>query len=340
MGDDEVATIGRRVRQVRKSRDKSLRVLAGLAGMNRMTLNRIERGERAPTLSEILALAGALEIAPSELTKLPVPAPANGHTDSTTEAVRLAVYLHTLVTRLWLWHSSAPDDLIRRVVFLAQRLAQEGNKLSSLAVAEFGVADILIVGGALEPGRAKLDSLILPPITADTAGFVATATGCHAVAAVLAGQPGEATAPMDAAVEIAGQFEVDSLLPPVPGPIDAGTDRFVFDSLDAAALRMWVALETDEPDRAVSIAAHNIQPQRHPLPTQVRYWTYYGRALARLRGRHDDAVRALRRAEAIHPHRVQRDPFVPLLSSGHALHCRSLVARRSVDRPLAPTVPC
>ena len=59
--------------------------------MNRMTLQRIETGERAPTLSDIVALAGALEIAPSELTKLPVPAPANGHTDSTTEAVRLTL---------------------------------------------------------------------------------------------------------------------------------------------------------------------------------------------------------------------------------------------------------
>jgi transcriptional regulator with XRE-family HTH domain len=35
MGDDEAGMIGRRVRQVRKSRDKSLRVLAELAGMNR-----------------------------------------------------------------------------------------------------------------------------------------------------------------------------------------------------------------------------------------------------------------------------------------------------------------
>ena len=375
MGDDEAGMIGRRLRQVRKSRDKSLRVLAGLSGIDRTTLSRIERGERAVTLSEILALAGALKIAPSELTKLPVPAPANGHTDSTTEAVRLAmdaveanhpgglvlpvaalrdqvaqihqhqracrftevatdlpglirnlhttlatganhtelldlaIYLHTLVTRLWLWHSSAPEDLIRWVVFVAHRLAQEGNKVSSLAVAEYSVADALIIGGALDPGQAMLDSLTLPPITAGTAGFVATATGCHAAAAVLAGRPSEAAAPMDAAVEIAGQFAVDSRAP-VPEPTDAGTDRFRFDTLDAATLRMWVALETGEPDRAVSIAANNLAPQRHPPQAQVRYWTYYGRALARLRGRHDDAVRALRRAEAIHPHRVQRDPFV------------------------------
>jgi hypothetical protein len=40
------------------------------------------------------------------------------------------------------------------------------------------------------------------------------------------------------------------------------------------------------------------------------YWLHYGGALAQLRGRHDDAVRALRTAENIHPTKVQRDPFV------------------------------
>ncbi|MGH3838552.1 MAG: helix-turn-helix domain-containing protein, partial [Pseudonocardiaceae bacterium] len=88
---EDVRTIGWRLRRIRDSRGKSLRVIAGLAGMSSSTLHRIEHGQRAVTLSEIVALANALEIAPSELTKLPVPAPANGHTDSTTEAVRLAL---------------------------------------------------------------------------------------------------------------------------------------------------------------------------------------------------------------------------------------------------------
>lgn len=35
----------------------------------------------------------------------------------------------------------------------------------------------------------------------------------------------------------------------------------------------------------------------------------YGRLLARLRGRRNDAVRALRRAETISPNRVRRNPF-------------------------------
>ena len=91
MDADEARTIGRRVRQVRDARRKSLRVVAGLAGMSTTHLWRIEHGERALDLSELVALAGALEIAPSELIRLPVPAPANGHTDSAVQAVFVAL---------------------------------------------------------------------------------------------------------------------------------------------------------------------------------------------------------------------------------------------------------
>ncbi|MGH3856466.1 MAG: hypothetical protein ACRDR6_23855 [Pseudonocardiaceae bacterium] len=73
---------------------------------------------------------------------------------------------------------------------------------------------------------------------------------------------------------------------------------------------MRLALETREPDRAVSIA-EGLHPEQNPFPaSRVYHWVGYGRALARLRGRQDDAVRVLRRAEAIHPHRVQRHPMV------------------------------
>jgi transcriptional regulator with XRE-family HTH domain len=85
-------TIGRRLYQIRKARRKSLRVVAGLAGMSTTQLWRIEHGERAlDSLSEIVALADALQIAPSELMRLPVPAPANGETDSAINAVFLAL---------------------------------------------------------------------------------------------------------------------------------------------------------------------------------------------------------------------------------------------------------
>jgi len=377
MDAEEAQTIGRRLRQVRDDRRKSLRVIAGLAGMSTTTLWRIEHGEHSPTLTEIFALADALQISASELTRLPVPAPANGHTDSTIKAIGLAldaieaghpegmvlpvavlreqvtrihqqrrdcqfddvasalpgltrnlqttlaagadhgelldlaVYLHVHVTRLWLVHARAADHLIRRVVFLALRLAQERDEVSTLAVAGFSVADVLLAGGAFEPSRAKLGSLTLPPVTAETAGFVAVVTACHALAAVLDGRPGDAAAPMDAAAEIAGRFEVDSLAP-VPGPTDAGIDRFVFGSVDAGTAQMWLALEAKEPDRAVSIARNiNINPNRHPLPVaRASYWLHYGRALAQLRDRRDDAVMALRTAEKIFPTMVLREPKV------------------------------
>ncbi len=88
---DDARTIGRRVRQIRDARGKSLRVIAELAGMSHAHLWRIEHGERALNLSEIAALAKALDIGPSDLVRLPIPAPANGHTDAAVDAVRMAV---------------------------------------------------------------------------------------------------------------------------------------------------------------------------------------------------------------------------------------------------------
>lgn len=65
-------TIGLRIHRIRTRRDKSLRVLAGLAGMDKSTLHRIEHGHRELTLSEIMALASALEIPPSQLIGSPI----------------------------------------------------------------------------------------------------------------------------------------------------------------------------------------------------------------------------------------------------------------------------
>lgn len=75
LGDD-ARTIGQRLREIRYSRDKSLPMVAGLAGISKSRLSQLECGERAlDRRSEIVALANALQIAPSELTRLPVPAP-------------------------------------------------------------------------------------------------------------------------------------------------------------------------------------------------------------------------------------------------------------------------
>ncbi|MGH3889281.1 MAG: hypothetical protein ACRDSZ_22440 [Pseudonocardiaceae bacterium] len=63
--------------------------------------------------------------------------------------------------------------------------------------------------------------------------------------------------------------------------------------------------------------AEGMNPEAHANRSRwVAYWADYGQALARLRGRHEDAVRALRRAELISPHRIQRNPIVREVLAG------------------------
>jgi transcriptional regulator with XRE-family HTH domain len=365
--DEDTRTIGWRLRRLRKDRRKSLEVIAGLAGMSAPTLSRIETGKQAlDSLRQIVGLAEALQIAPSELMRLPVPAPANGHTDAATESVRLAldavdvdrpgglvvpvevlrgrvaqihqerracqfadvatalpglirdvhttlgtgrdhgelldlaVYLHVHVTRFFLIDGAGDADLLRRAVFLARRLAQQRDEVATLAFASFGVADVLLSGGAFELGQAELDSITLPPTTANTAGLAGQVTALHAKAAALNGRPGDVAAPLDAAAELAERFGA-------PGEVDS--TGYVFGPVDAAMNRMERALEAGEAGQAVSIA-QQVNPDQHPFPAnRAAYWRYCGRALTRLRRRHDDAVAALRTAEDIFPAMVLRDPI-------------------------------
>jgi transcriptional regulator with XRE-family HTH domain len=364
----DARTIGARLRLIRDARRKSLRVVADLAGMGKSKLSQIERGEiPLDSISDIVALANALGIAPSELLRLPLPAPANGHTDSTTEAIglaldaievdrpgglvlpvavlrdrvtqihqhtracqfvevasalpqlirdlhatlgtgrdhgellNLAVYLHVHVVRVWLGQAGASTDLRRRVVFLARRLAHEHGAATTVGVAAFGVVDVLAGDGVFDLALTELDGITLPATTADTVGLVSALTLTRALLAVVARRPGDAAAPMDAAADMADRFgevgEADPL-------------GFGFGPTSVGFRRVRLALEAREPDRAVRIA-EGLHPEQNPFPaSRVYHWVGYGRALARLRGRQDDAVRVLRRAEAIHPHRVQRDPMV------------------------------
>ncbi len=73
---------------------------------------------------------------------------------------------------------------------------------------------------------------------------------------------------------------------------------------------MGCALDVGEPDRALSVA-QQVRPEQHLFPVnRAQHWVHYGRALARVRERYDDAVVALRTAEDIFPTRVLRDPMV------------------------------
>jgi len=366
---DDARTIGRRVRQIRKSRRKPLPVVAGLAGMSKSKLDRIERGEVAlDKLSDIVALADVLQIAPSELMRLPVPAPANGDTDSTIEAVRRAmeavdqglpgglvlpvdvladrvdqVYemrrqcqfrqagaalpslirdLHTSIaagrdlttllpltamahvhlTHMWLRDAGAPPDLRRQAVALARTAAREHGEVTTLAIATYGTVYALIGSGMFDLARAKLDSLTLPAVTRGTAGVVGELMMAHSLVAAFDRRPGDVAAPMETAAELAGRF----------GEATRTHDEFgfAFGPTAVGLYRMDLALEANEPDRALSIAA-DVHPEQHPWATrQAAYWVHCGRALARVRGRRDEAVMAFHRAETISPHHVHRNPMV------------------------------
>ncbi|MBV8541569.1 MAG: hypothetical protein JO063_08065 [Pseudonocardiales bacterium] len=97
---------------------------------------------------------------------------------------------------------------------------------------------------------------------------------------------------------------------------DTDSMGYLFGPVDEGNHRMWHALEADEPDQAAGIA-RGVSPERHPFPVnRTAYWTHYGRALVRLRGRRDDAMMALRTAEDLFPARVRRDPIVREVLAG------------------------
>lgn len=58
---------GEHLRELREKRDLSQTRLSELAGLNRNYVGDVERGRRNPCLDNILKLAEALDVAPSEL---------------------------------------------------------------------------------------------------------------------------------------------------------------------------------------------------------------------------------------------------------------------------------
>jgi transcriptional regulator with XRE-family HTH domain len=85
--------VGRRLRQIRHARRKSLAVVAGRAGISVSYLSRLESGERAlDRRSLIVSLAEALEVAPSEITGPGLATTGRLEEDGSLNAVRLALW--------------------------------------------------------------------------------------------------------------------------------------------------------------------------------------------------------------------------------------------------------
>ncbi len=362
---DDARTIGQRLRRIRKGRRKSLVVVAGLAGMSKSQLDRIERGEVAlDRISQIVALANALQIAPSELMRLPVPAPANGHTDSATDDVRLAliavsrrrpggqvvpvevlasrvsagaaalrqcrqaelasmlpglvrdvhtslaagrdvaelldlaVLLHAETVSHWLRIAGASVDLRRdNDVTLAYHLAEERGTPSALGLVASRANHVLLDSGAFELAKLELTAVDMPTNTPESMQLAGALALSQSRTAAAASQWADAEAALEYAAELAARTGEGTAYGLGFGPTNVGL------------WRMEALLEAGDHERVTALAT-DLTPTAHPYQSrQSAYWRDYGRALARVRGRLDDAVMAFRRAELIHPHRVQRDPF-------------------------------
>lgn len=362
---DDSRTIGQRLRRIRKGRRKSLVVVAGLAGMSKSQLDRIERGEIAlDRISQIVALANALQISPGDLMRLPVPAPANGHTDSATDEVRLALIavsrhrpggqvvpvevlrarvteilatgrqcrqaevgtalpalirdvhtslaagrdvaelldlalmLHVQSASHYLREAGAPLDLRRENdVTLAYRLAEERDTPIALGLATYGATRVMLAAGAFELAREDLAAIDVPTSTPESAQLAGMLALSHSLVAVADSRRADADAAVEHAAELARYTGEGTAYGLGFGPTNVGL------------WRMESVLEAGDHE-LVTALARELNPEAHPyLSRRSSYWRDYGRALARVKGRHDDAVVAFRRAEWIHPHRVQRDPF-------------------------------
>ncbi|MGH3777655.1 MAG: helix-turn-helix domain-containing protein [Pseudonocardiaceae bacterium] len=363
--DDDARTIGRRVRQTRYARDKSLVEIAGLAGISKSHLSRIERGERAlDSRAQTVALANALQIAPSDLTRLPIPAPGNGIAETAVGAVRqaltavsrnrpggqvigvdalrirvrqlltsarqcrqaevgaalpalirdlhtsiaagrdvaellgLAVVLHTQGSHAWLRVMGAGLDLRSLAALVARQAAQLRDDPTTMGLAVWGDGLVMLATGDFDLARAELDAATVPTNTPESMQLAGMLALCRSLVAAADKRPADVDAALDYAAELAQHTG------------EGNAYWLGFGPTNVALWRMAAVLEAGDHERAATIA-EGLNPQVHPNRSrQAAYWIDYGRSLARLRGRHNDAVMALRRAEVLSPLHTLRNPFI------------------------------
>jgi Helix-turn-helix domain len=361
----EYSEIGRTLRRVRHARGKSLAVVAGLAGISTQYLSMIERGERAvDRRSLIVKLANALEIAPSDLTGLPVPAPVNGQADASMNAVRQAlmavhrgrpggqvipvdvirsriravivdrvqcrhaevgtvlpglirdlhtsiaagrdvaelldqaVLLHVQGTAIWLQAMNARVELRSLATLMARQAAEHRDNPAMLGLARFGDGLVLLTSGDFILARDELTSVTVPTTSSEStqlAGMLALSTSLVAAAD---NRSVDVSAALDHAADLAQHTG------------EGNAYWLGFGPTNIELWRMAAALEAGDHERTITIA-EGLDPRAHPNRSrQNSYWIDYGRALARIRGRQDDAVLAFRTAERLSPYGTLRNPFV------------------------------
>lgn len=209
----------------------------------------------------------------------------------------LAVLLHSGATPGWLRVAGAEVDLREQAALLAHQAAQHRDTPAAVGLATWGGLHVVLAAGEFDLAQAELDSVTVPTNTPESTQLAGMLALSASLVAAADSRPGDIDAPLEYAGELAERTGEGNAYWMGFGPTNTGF------------WRMNVALEAEDYERAVTIA-EGLRPEVHPFRgCQAMYWVDYGRALARLRGRHGDAVRALRRAERISPRRVHRNPY-------------------------------
>jgi len=364
MDFEDARTVGARLRRIRHVRRKSLVVVAGLAGISKSHLSRIERGEVAlDSRSETVALANALGVSPSELIRLPVPAPGNGGNDVALVAVRsalmavsrnqpggqvvpldalrsrvrallvaerecrnadvgaalpalirdmhasiavggnvaelleLAVSMHTQGS-LWLKNMGAEVELWSLATLAARQAAERRDDPVMLGLALWADGLVLLAAGDFDLARNQLESVTVPTNSPESTQLAGMLGLCRSLVAAA----DKRHADVDAALEYAGELAERTG--------EGNAYSLGFGPTNVGLWRMAAAVEVKDYERAVAVA-ERLNPRVHPNRSrQAAYWLDYGRALARLPRRREDAVMALYRGETLSPLHSQRNPFV------------------------------
>lgn len=160
--DIEDAHVGRRVREVRHWRGKSLEVTAGLAGMSASYLSLIERGRRPVTTRSMLEkIAHALRVSPAELTGKPY-APSD---DVSAEAAAQMAAMGDVLTGWWV--GETPDVPVRPwsavesdLALLTGRLRPSSDYAAQAALLPNLLQELLIAAHSPEHRRAALVGLM------------------------------------------------------------------------------------------------------------------------------------------------------------------------------------
>jgi hypothetical protein len=214
------------------------------------------------------------------------------------ELLDLAVLLHTQGASPWLRFVGAGIDLRSLNIVAGRRAAERRDDPVMLGLVAQSDALVLLAAGDFDLARDELDSVTVPTTSPDQMRLLGSLTLSRSAVEAAGQRPADAEAALGEATDLAEH---------------TGEGRAYWMGFGPTNVGLWrvaAALESGDHEHAAAIG-ERLDPRAAPTRShQASYWMGHGRALAHVRGRRDDAVMALRRAEKLSPVRTLRNPFV------------------------------